>query len=73
MAHNACGNIFKHFNLLFGKRYNWGNHYRFAGMDSKRVEILHRYNGEAMVVCITYHFEFNFFPAFQRLLYKYLL
>ena len=39
-------------------------------MDAQRVEILHRSDGEAVVVGVAYHLKLYLFPAFQRLFYQ---
>ena len=72
MADRASGYILQQGDLLFGERDDRCHHNTFTGVDTQRVEVLHRHHGEAVVVTVTDHLELNLFPPFQALLHQYL-
>ena len=70
MADALDGDVLKHLDLLIFQRTGRSNNDRLTGMNAEGVEVLHRCNGEAMVVSVADGFEFNLLPALQRLLDK---
>ena len=50
--------------LWIGKCLRRSNNYWFAGMDAKRVEILHITYCNTVVVLVAYNLIFNLFPSF---------
>ena len=63
----------QHFHLFVGKRAGRRNHDGLTRMDAQRVEVFHACYGEAVVVGIADHLEFNLFPALQGLFHQNLL
>ena len=72
MAHALHGDVLQHLHLLVGERTGRSHNDRFTGVDTQRVEVFHRGNGEATVVGITDAFELNLLPSLQALLNEYL-
>ncbi len=72
MADRASCNILQLGDLLFGERDDRCHNNTFAGMDTQRVEVLHRHHGEAVVVTVADHLKLNLLPPFQALLNQYL-
>ena len=70
MAHTLDGNLLKHLHLLVLQRTGRSHHDALAGVNTEGVEVLHRSNGEAMVVGVADALELNLLPALQRLFYK---
>ena len=58
--------------FAIAKRLRWSNNDTFTRMDTKRVEILHVADCNAIVVAVAYHFVFNFFPSLETFLYQHL-
>ena len=70
---NALDSEFlKHLNLLVFQRTSRSYHNTFACMNAERIEVLHRSDGEAMVVGVADALELNLLPTFEALLNKYL-
>src|SRR5665647_3806687 len=51
----------------------WCHDDRVSGVHSQGIEIFHRADGNAIVLGVTHHFEFDFLPAFQRFLIQTLI
>ena len=68
MAHAAYRNLLQLLHLFVGERAGRSYHDTLAGVYAQRVEVLHRSNGEAVVVGIAYHLELNLLPSFERFL-----
>ena len=68
MTHAADGDLLQHFHLLFLQRTGRCYDDRFTGVDAQGIEVLHRGNGEAVVVGIADALELNLLPTLQRLL-----
>ncbi len=67
MAHNLCGDILEHPDLLGSQRDDRSHNDALAGMDAERIKILHRHNRETEVRSITDHLKLDFFPTLERL------
>ena len=72
MTYALDGDVLKHLHLLVLQRTSWCHNDALACMNAERVEVLHRCNGEAMVVGITDALELYLLPTFEALLYKHL-
>ena len=70
MADALDSDFLQHLHLLFLQRTGRSNNDRLTSVDTQGVEVLHRGNGEAVVVGIADALELNLLPALQRLLNK---
>ena len=66
------GDVLQHLHLLVGERTGWSHNDRFTCVNTQRVEVFHRGNGEATVVRITDALKLNLLPSLQALLNEYL-
>ena len=64
MTYHLDGQVMKELHFLCAESLSWSDNYRFTCVDSKRVEILHVTDCDAVVITVTHHLVFDFLPAF---------
>ena len=60
---NLIGLLLQPLLTLFGDRQHRGGTKRIPGMNPQRVDILNKAYGNNIILRITHHFQFQFFPA----------
>ena len=72
MTDNLYGEFAQEVVVVVGERLRGCHYYRFAGVDAKRVEVLHVADGDAVVVAVAHHLVFHLFPPLERFLHEHL-
>ena len=70
VANDADGKLVQLGDVLVRKRLGGGDDDALARVDAEGVEVLHRADGDAVVVAVAHHLKLNFLPSLEALLHE---